>query len=55
MNGEAAGKAWQVWIDDKKRIISAREEENARLLCYTNRESGVAAVSRLVYRGYRVK
>ena len=20
MNGEAAGKAWQVWIDDKKEL-----------------------------------
>ncbi len=47
-------KAWSVWIDTEKKIISVKENPTAKQIFFENQEIGMQKVTELVSKGYKI-
>lgn len=54
MTDNNAYQKWSVWIDDTNKIVTFHKTENGKLICFSNKESGLKAISELITKGYKV-
>jgi len=54
MQNENIKKVWLVWIDDDKKIVSVKECEGGRKMIFSDRDTGIKSVNKLILNGYRI-
>lgn len=47
-------KAWSVWIDYDKKIISVKENPTAKQVFFESQEIGMQKVTELFSKGYKI-
>ena len=54
MNDQQHNTAWSAWIDETQKTITIKESPNAKQIFFENRENGMAAIMKLVSKGYKI-
>ena len=45
---------WSVWIDERNKTITIKENPNAKQTFFENREVGMKTIIELVSKGYKI-
>ena len=45
---------WSVWIDEKNKVVSTKEIPNSRKIYFDSKDIGINAISKLVFRGFKI-
>ena len=47
-------KTWSAWINESKKIITIKEQPNAKQIFFENKEVGMIKITELVSKGYKI-
>ena len=45
---------WSAWIDETRKIITVKEQPNAKQVFFENKEIGMKTIIELVSKGYKI-
>jgi len=51
---EALNQSWNLWIDEKRKMISMREMPNSKKIVLSSEKELMDFASRIVFKGYKL-